>query len=271
MKGQRAFDFLNCPVLPAKPRKASLLIVSDRAVPLAFQRTYLEDHADIIDKAKWVDHEGLAGRITAEWYRQKLDLYREYDIPVLIGGIGFEIAEVQGKATQFFERAKELGFSGVEISDDVIPPLGERRRRLLIKEVREIGLEPFSEVGRKFPDKPLDINEAINTIKGDLDLGVARVTVEAAETNHMMVNGESDKLRRIVGQVGVDKLIFEAGGHELNVPMLVWLINTVGPDLSLENVPIERCIDVTGMKMGLDRRMEYAFLRSLSGEKLNKH
>jgi phosphosulfolactate synthase len=261
---ERAFSFFKRPPLTEKPRRVGLLILSDRATPLAFQRAYLEDHSELIDKIKFVDHAGLVSRHSEEWLKRKIGLYQEYNIEVIIGGISFEIAMLQDKTSEYFKKAKQLGFAGLEISDDVIPAITQAERIAFIKEVHQLGLEPFTEVGRKFPDKPLDVNEVVTTTQSDLEAGASKVTIEGAEVAHCMKEGV-DKLLQIVEQIGLENLIFEVGQPQLDVPVLAWVLNTLGPEVNLENVALEDCVVVTGMRLGIDWRIGYKFLTEKQG------
>jgi len=235
------------------------LVLSDRAIPLAFQRAYLEDHSELVDKVKFVDHAGLVSRHSEEWLKRKIDLYRDYGIEVIIGGISFEVAVLQNKTSEYFAKAKQIGFAGLEVSDDVIPPLTQAQRIAFVKEVHQLGLEPFTEVGRKFPDKPLDVKEVVDTIQSDLEAGASKVTIEGAEVFNFMKEGP-DKLLQIVEQTGMENLIFEVGRPQLDITVLVWLLNTLGSEVNIENVPLEQCVEVTGMRLGIDWRIGYKFL-----------
>jgi len=256
---ERAFSFLKSPPLTEKPRRRGLLIASDRAIPLTLQRAYLEEHSQVIDKVKFVDHAGLVARYSEEWFKRKLDLYREYGIEVLIGGISFEIAMLQNKASEYFRRVKQIGFAGLEISDDVIPPMTRAQRATLVKEVHQLGLEPFTEVGRKYPDKPLDVRETVETIQSDLEAGASKVTIEGAEILNFMKEGP-DRLLQIVGQAGMDNLIFEVGRPELDIEVLVWLFNTLGPEVNVENFELQQCVLVSAVKSGIHGSIGYKFL-----------
>jgi len=254
---KRAFDFYHGYELGNKPRRTGLLIVSDRAVPLALQRAYLEDHSEIIDMAKFVDHGGLLARYSEAWLRNKIALYKQYGIDLFVGGVPFEIAVTQNKVKEYFHKVKELGFIGAEISDDIIPPMSNEQRISFIKLACEVGLKPFTEVGRKFPDKPIDVDETVKIIQSDLELGVAGVTIEISEIANLVREG-TDKLLQIVERVGLDKLIFEVGGGgQLNFEVLGWLFRTLGPEVNIENVELEQCVEATAARLRLSRLTGY--------------
>ena len=54
-----------------------------------------------------------------------------------------------------------------EIAEDTIPPLPPKERSATIRRAVEVGLEVFTEIGLKYPDKPLDVlSTEIDTIAG---------------------------------------------------------------------------------------------------------
>ena len=77
-----------------------------------------------------------------------------------------------------------------------------------ISKAKILGLEVFTEVGRKYPDKPLDIGEAIESIRADLEMGARSVTIEAAETA-ILKETNPQVLIDIAEAIGLNKIVFE--------------------------------------------------------------
>lgn len=90
------------------------------------------------------------------------------------------MAAVQGKIPQYMERTAALDFGGVEVSEDSID-LGPRDRVNAIKHALAVGLVVFTELGKKFPDRPLDAEEAIEMADRDFDAGAYLVVVEKSD------------------------------------------------------------------------------------------
>ncbi len=261
----KAFNFLQAPQLPIKPRKKALFIGSDDTLVYPLQKAYLEEYHDIIDVVKFTDHLGLAGRYTEEWFRRKISLYQKYKIPFFPGGVSFELAVLQKQVIPFFKRLKRLGFSGLEISEDIIPPMPLRKRAAMIKEAAGIGLQVYTEVGRKYPDRPFDLKEAIDSVKFDLEAGSLKVTVEGAEIQAVMRgDGKPDDLVRLTEAVGVENLVFESGPGPFP-QTTIWLIKTIGVDVNLESIALAECNTVYKMRLGMTRAMEYEFLTKKGG------
>ncbi len=262
---EHAFGLLQLPAFAPKPRAKGIFIGSDRAIPLGLQTDILETHADIIDYAKFVEHAGLASRYSEDWFKRKTGLYKRYNVRTLIGGISFELAVLQNKVSEYFARVKKLGFTGVEVSYDTIPEGSSKERTALISEAKNLGLEVFSEVGRKYPDKPLEANEAIESIKADLDVGVHTVTIEGAETA-VLKESNPGVIDAIVKAIGLEKIVFECEPPSPWTNVAIWLMKTFGPGVNLENVDLDQCYKVYGMRQGMTRDTGFAFMTEGKGK-----
>ena len=129
---QGLFDFLRVPRRVSKPRETGLTLVDDRCLPTSFMEEFLELNAHIIDYIKIIDHAGMFTRYKPGWMKKRLKMYDGYHIRSLPSGLSFEVAYSQGRAYEFFDKVRELGFSTVEISDDVIPGIPDKEREKLI-------------------------------------------------------------------------------------------------------------------------------------------
>lgn len=262
---KHTFDFLQLPAWPSKPRAVGLFIGTDRGMPLKAQEDLLESHSDIIDYAKFADHAGLASRYSEAWFKKKLEIYHRYDVATFIGGIAFELAVLQDKVDHYFNRVKELGFTAVEVSEDTIPPMPPNQRAAMIGKAKALGLEVFTEVGQKYPDKPLEASEAIENIRADLELGARTVTIEAAETA-VLKDADPQVIIDVVEAVGLDKLVFECSPPDPWTDVAIWLIKTFGPNVNLENILIQECNTVYGMRQGMTRNTGFSFLTEAGGK-----
>ena len=261
-----AFGFLEITPRTSKPRQVGLTVAVERDLSLRQVEDVIEVHAPILDYVKIPDFAGLISRYSADWIQQKTALYRRHDIGCLPGGIAFEIAALQGKVTAFFERSRELGFTAIEVSEDSMPNLPPDERRAMIREALGMGLEVFTEIGKKIPDQPLDLEASLATITADLELGVKKVVVEKAELA-ILQERNPQLLVDLVQRAGPEHLCLESGpGGFPEFP--AWLIRTLGPDVNLENVEISDLARIEGMRRGLDRAVGYEFLVERGGRVL---
>jgi len=256
--GERGQPDLDTPSAPPKPRDQRWTVFSDRCLPLGLQEDVLDVVEDIVDHVKSVDHMGHMERLSVDFIRKKNSLYEARGLSRFPGGIPFEIAYQQGKVTEFFNRLPEIGFNGVEISDDTLPSFPFEERTAIIKQAREIGLEVFTETGKKFGDGPPRPEDIVDCIKNDLDAGSTKVTVENADLL-IFLDEDPGAIVKIAEGAGIKDVLFEIGPG--GWPQLaVFLFKELGPDINVENLEWDRVIHVESMRRGLHRQVGFSFL-----------
>lgn len=266
MTAGAALEFLVPPPRSAKPRKRGLTVASDKAKSLAQARDIVETVGEIIDHMKIPDHVGVMWRYPARLLRAKNRIYAAAGIHTLPGGIPFEVAAVQGKVPQYMERIAALGFGGVEVSEDSID-LGPADRVNAIKCALAAGLTVFTELGKKFPDRPLDAAEAIEMAKRDLEAGARLVVVEKSDVALAIRRG-ADTLHRLMHGVGPEHLVIECGPGADRFEIAKWLISEFGPEVNLENIDAEDVYIIEAMRYGLNRAVDYRYFHAWRGQKL---
>ncbi|MQA80329.1 MAG: hypothetical protein GEV10_17915 [Streptosporangiales bacterium] len=250
--------FLRLPARGAKPRSHGLTVVKDRRLATTAAAGLCETAADVVDWIKLTDHVGLIrdldlGRLTA-----RIALYHETGLPVRPGGIPFQIAVLQRKEEAYLERLAELGFDGVEISEDSIERLSRSRKHELIGRARDHGLAVFTELGEKISSGPMDLDETVERVRADLDSGASSVTLENTDIL-VWCEDEPSALDRLVDRVGLASLVFEvrpAGWPHLTVDLL----GRFGPEVSFENLLPDDALVVESMRVGMTRDVGYWFL-----------
>jgi len=261
-----AFDFLQRPPRHLKPRTRGITVVSDKAKSLSQTRDLVTTIGEIVDHMKIPDHVGVMWRDSAEFIQEKNAIYNAAGIHTLPGGIPFEVAVVQGKLPQFMARCAELGFKGVEVSEDSID-ITPQDRINAIKTGVKAGLEVFTELGKKFPDQPLNAEEGIETARRDLDAGALMVVVEKTDVALVIKNG-TDSIHRLMRGVGPEKLVIECGPGADRFDIAKWLIREFGPDINLENIDAEDAHIIEAMRHGLNRAVDYNYFHAFKGKKL---
>ncbi len=266
MTSGNAFDFLQAPPRVPKPRRTGITVVSAKAKSLAETQSYVEAIGNIVDHMKLSDHVGLMWRDAPDLIRKRNEIYARGGIHSLPGGIPFEVAAVQGKVPQFMRRIAELGFKGVEVSEDSIE-ITPADRVAAIRIGRDNGLEVFTELGKKFPDKPLDAAEAIDTAKRDLDAGAMFVVIEKSDVA-LAIRNKLDSIHRLIEGVGIGKVIVECGPGNDRFEVARWLIAEFGVDINLENIDVSDAYVIEAMRYGLNRTADYSYFHAWKGKKL---
>jgi phosphosulfolactate synthase len=253
-----AFGMLQVPPIPPRPRERSMIGVSEVGISLRETEDLLEIAAPLIDYAKITDHTGLVDRHERGWVRRKIALYNAYGIDVLPGGVPLQLAVVQGKVADYLRAVKDLGFAGVEISDDVIEPFEQGYREELIGRGRELGLKVTTEVGRKNVDSMLDLHATARQIARDMELGVYKVYLESAEIQDVS-DRDPAGLDRLLASVDKFALLFELG---LNQPQekAAWLSGRYGADINFASVAPKDVVAVDAIRRGMNRKSSYRYL-----------
>lgn len=261
VESNACFNFLSALPLAEKPRRRGITIANDRRLSHEHTRSLIEVAGDVLDFVKMPDHYGLILRFSEAWLREKIALYHDADILTTVGGSLYEVAAVQNKVEPFMQRAADLGFAGVEVSEDIIDPQPRATRAAHIKLGRSLGLHVFTEIGRKFPDGPFDPDDAVELAQSDLDAGSAMVVVENSDIIRILEE-KSDSLHRFVERMPADKLIFEVGPHE-RMRVTRWLLEEFGPEVNLENIEIEDASATAAMRAGLHRNVGFSYFDGL--------
>lgn len=260
------FGFLKIPRARKKPRDQRWTIMSDRcSIPISGQLSLLELVGDVVDRVKLDDHVGLIYRLPAEVISRKIGVYRDYGIQTFPGGVPFEVAFLQERTDEYFQQVKKLGFHGVEVSSDCIPPIPTKERLRLIAVARSMGLEVFTEVGYKvvgdkFGKDALSAEAAIETIALDIKAGACKVAIENNELLSYMQNKDVTTLKTIADAIGLEHLVFEIGGGGVTHRNIAkWLFQEFGSETNVENVEADQVVHIEAMRHGLSRAVDFCF------------
>lgn len=234
-----------------KPREQGKTIISDLGYGVGEVKEFLSNCGEYIDRVKLAF--GTTVIYSEDYLRTKIELYRNANINVNPGGTCAEIAIYQGVFDKFLEKAKDLGFTTIEVSDGTITMDDNLRSRVLEK-VLEAGFELVSEVGKKHLDEQLTIEETVRQVKRDIELGVKSVTVESrGAAKGVGVFGKDGKVKvddvELMLKTGIppERLVWEAptkDGQE-------FFISYFGNNVNLANIRYYEVIALEGLRRGL--------------------
>ncbi len=236
----------------ARARRKGVTMMLDTGLGLAATADLIETAGPYIDH--WKFGFGTSALVTTAVLERKLALLAEHGILAFPGGTLLEAAIVQHHCRVYMDRARELGFRAVEISDGTIP-LPPQRRRNVIKCAAGAGLLPITEVGKKDRRAQPSADELAEEALQDIEWGAAWVVVEARESGKGIgIYDERGDVREalleaLVARMGdkIDRLVWEAPLKSQQAA----LIGRFGPGVSLGNVAPDAVLALQALRIGL--------------------
>ena len=239
----------------AKPRRSGRTMIVDDGLPLGYARDLVALGGDYIDLAKIKT--GTARLYPRDQLVKKLKLYKQHRIQPFLGGQFHEyVFATQGEKAlpQYYAEARALGFQAIEISDNTVP-LTDAQRRGQIRAAVKAGLIVYGEVGSKetMSNPKLLIGQA----RLCFDAGAALVLVEAAE---LVDKGKLRKktLSMLMNSLDMSRVMIELPGPWISdvrscdiEDMKKALVQELGPDVNLANVPPSSIVDTEATRTGL--------------------
>jgi len=258
------YPFLDFPEREGKPRRLGRTMVHDGGISPGHFELILETAAPYIDYYKFQStHRLIPEAITFK----KLEMCRQNDINLYMGGNITELAWIQGHWDDMMAYIKKHSWIAVEISATYVPFTIEQRIEL-IKEVSGEGFEVFYEWGSKHPTEPLNPDEAASDIRQFIDAGASVVVIEEGEIDMLIGKdgkGEhADRLTTLFNDIGIERLMIEAGESK----QMAWLLIHYGTDINIGNIHYDEVVDFESLRCGIGRSVDN-FIYKPYLEKLN--
>ncbi len=235
----------------SKPRTTGLTMVIDKGIGMNQLKDLVQTSGEYIDIVKLTF--GTSAFYERDFLTEKIKLLSAENIDVMPGGTFLEVALWKGAYEKYLRRARELGFSMIEISDGTID-MDLPTRKNTIRQALDMDFKVITEVGKKDPKEALPIALQHQLIKEDLECGAFKVIIEAREAGKGV--GIFDQAGKIK-QDEVDNIIAGVEDDDL----LVWeapiknqqqeLIIRFGNNVNLGNVPAEEVLALEALRQGV--------------------
>lgn len=233
------------------PRQRGLTMVIDKGLGLAATRDLLDLAAPYMDLLKLAF--GTTAFYSERLLRAKIAAAAAAGVVVYPGGTFLEVAVVQGKGREFIQRAADLGFGAIEISDGTIQ-MSAHTRYLLMEMAARHGMRVLSEVGKKHPADRVPHSNIRQQLRDDLEHGAWKVIVEGRESGKGVVIYREDG--------SIDESEMENLAQAVDDPhRLIWeaplknqqqdLILRFGTNVNLGNIQPEECLALEALRVGL--------------------
>jgi phosphosulfolactate synthase len=234
-----------------KPRTNGFTMVLDKGLGRSGTEDLMATASDYVDFVKFSF--GTSAFYDEAVLRDKVQIVTGAGVDIYPGGTFLEVAVWQDRYADYLRRAKELGFTGVEVSDGTVEMTLEVRANC-IKRALDAGFKVVTEVGKKSPDEKIATAEMHHQIAHDLEVGATLVIVEAREAGKGVgvfdksgaVNAsEVDEI--VAGVDDLDKLMWEAPIKNQQQYMIL----RFGNNVSLGNIPTTDVLALEALRQGL--------------------
>lgn len=238
-------NLLDLPHRPTKPRKSGITSVYD-ILSFSQLESMLHEFHPFIDVAKL----GMGTAFITPRLKDKLDLYREYEIKVQTGGTLFEKFYSQNKLENlklFLSRNK---IEYVEVSNGSVD-LGLEERLEIIADFKK-DFYVISEIGSKDVDHVMAPSIWVRELRMLLEAGCEFVITEGRASGTAGIYRKSGEIREglideILREIPIERVIFEAPKPS----MQMFFINLIGPNVNLGNVLIKDSLLLESQRLGL--------------------
>ncbi len=227
-------------------------MVLDRCQALYATEDMLALTGDYIDQIKLSF--GTSVFLDEPLLRRKIELARAWQIEIYPGGTLMEVTLTRGVYPQYVKRARELGFTALEISDGTISMTAQVRQDA-IKRALDAGFKVITEVGKKDPTIHLSPGELCDQIASDLALGADKVIIEARESGMGVGIYDSQGVLRQEEITAIMSCLGDSQGD------IIWeaplqrqqaaLILRCGPNVNLGNVKPRDVLGLEALRCGL--------------------
>lgn len=240
------FHLSRIPERTSKPRENGLTMVMDKGLSVEETKNFLSvahPHVDIVKL-------GFGTSFVTPNLKDKLAIYRSYDLPVYFGGTLFEAFLVRNQFEDYIQVCKEFGIRYMEVSDgSVTIPHAEKCG--YIEKLTKHGIV-LSEVGSKDAEHIIPPYKWIELMRAELAAGAAYVIAEAREAGNVGIYRGSGEVREglvqeILTQIPAEKILWEAPqkGQQL------YFIELIGANVNLGNIAPSEVIPLETMRLGL--------------------
>ncbi|MEX0929362.1 MAG: phosphosulfolactate synthase [Balneolales bacterium] len=240
------FELNGLPGRTQKKRENGITLVLDKGYSLRQCEDFLESSEAYTDIIKL----GWGTSYVCPNLPEKLDIYRNANIPVYFGGTLFEAYLLRDQLDDYLRYMDHYKIGYVEVSNGTIR-LSQKKKLDIITELQK-NFTVLSEVGSKDPTDIMAPYQWVEMISSELEAGAWKVICEARESGTVGMfrpNGEirSGLIDEITHHIPTDKLLFEAPNKEQQV----WFLKKFGTNVNLGNITPQDVITLETLRLGL--------------------
>ena len=249
------FNLSQIPERNQKPRTGGITMVMDKGLSVVEAENFLSvchPHVDIIKL-------GFGTSFVTPNLRDKLDVYRKYDIPVYFGGTLFEAFLIRNQFDDYIKVCQDYGINYIEVSDGSINIPHSEKCGYVEKLTKYATV--LSEVGSKDAEHIIPPYKWIELMRAELNAGASYVIAEAREAGTVGIYRGTGEVREglvqeILTQIPKEKIIWEAPQKAQQL----YFIELVGCNVNLGNIAPSEVLPMETMRIGLRGDTFHLFL-----------
>ncbi len=240
------FKLSQIPERNSKPRIAGITMVMDKGMSVNEAKNFLTVSHPHIDIVKL----GFGTSFVTPNLKEKLEVYRSYDLPIYFGGTLFEAFLIRNQFEDYIAICKEFGIRYMEVSDGSIN-IPHSEKCGYIEKLTKHGTV-LSEVGSKDAAHIIPPYKWIELMQAELSAGSTYVIAEAREAGNVGIYRGSGEVREglvqeILTQIPGDKIIWEAPQKAQQL----YFIELLGCNVNLGNIAPAEVLPLETMRIGL--------------------
>lgn len=240
------FNLSQIPERIKKPRKSGLTMVMDKGLSQDEVRNMMSiahPHVDIVKL-------GFGTSYVTPNLREKIEVYKSYDMPIYFGGTLFEAFLIRNQFQDYIEICKDYGIGFMEVSDGSIT-IPHAEKCGYIEKLTKHGTV-LSEVGSKDAAHIIPPYKWIELMRAELEAGSTYVIAEAREAGNVGIYRGSGEVREglvqeILTQIPGEKIIWEAPQKAQQL----YFIELLGCNVNLGNISPTEILPLETMRVGL--------------------
>jgi phosphosulfolactate synthase len=240
------FNLTQIPERTVRPREFGITMVMDKGLSVQGAKDFMSvsyPHVDIVKL-------GFGTSFVTPTLREKLEVYRSYDIPVYFGGTLFEAFLIRNQFDDYLHICKDFGINHIEVSDGSITIPHAEKCGYIEKLTKHVTV--LSEVGSKDAAHIIPPYKWIELMKAELEAGSTYVIAEAREAGTVGIYRGTGEVREglvqeILTQIPQEKIIWEAPQKEQQL----YFLELIGCNVNLGNIAPSEMLPLEAMRIGL--------------------
>lgn len=229
-----------------KPRDKGFTMAMDKGLSVRQAEDFINVCGEYVDIVKL----GWATSYVTPNLDEKLNVYREANIPFYFGGTLFEAFIIRDQFDDYRKVLDKYEMPFAEVSDGSIELDHDKKCEYITKLAEQVTV--LSEVGSKDAEKIIPPYQWIELMQKELDAGAWKVIGEARESGNVGLFRSSGEVRsglvqEILTKIPSEKIIWEAPQKAQQV----YFIKLVGANVNLGNIAPEEVIPLETLRLGL--------------------